>query len=87
MKENSDIFQQYNLPNYNRSTRFNMTIKSVRASQDVAEKAGEATFRLKSPTPHRAIISVVRPIKGPQDITLELTMERYHLGRYQAPML
>ena len=62
-------------------------MKSVRASKDIAEQASEATFRLKTPTPHRAIISVVRPMVGPQDVLLELTMERYHLGRYQATAL
>lgn len=62
-------------------------MKSVRAPKDIGEEAGESTFRLKNPSPHRAIISVVKPIKGPQDILLELTMERYHLGRYQATAL
>ena len=62
-------------------------MKSVRAAKDVGEEASEGTFRLKTPSPHRAIISVVRPMKGPQDILVELSMERYHLGRYQATAL
>jgi hypothetical protein len=69
------------------TTKFNLTIKSVRASKDIEEKADDGAFRLKTPSPHRAIVSVVRPIKGPQDILLELTMERYQLGRYQATAL
>ena len=31
-----------------------------------------------------AILSIVKPIEGPQDILLELLMEMYHVGRYQA---
>lgn len=64
-----------------------MTVKSVRAPTDLTEQATEATFRLKHPTPYRAVISVVRPIKGPQDIILELTMERYHFGSYHGGAL
>ena len=29
-------------------------------------------------------MSIVRQIQGPQDIILKLTMEMYHLGRFQA---
>jgi fibulin 1/2 len=82
-----DLFTMQGASYYAITTKFNLTIKSVRASKDIEEKADDGAFRLKTPSPHRAIVSVVRPIKGPQDILLELTMERYHLGRYQATAL
>lgn len=56
----------------------------MRAAKDVPEKVDRSFFRLKTPEPHRAILSLVKPIQGPQDIQLELRMDMYHLGRYQA---
>lgn len=46
-------------------------------------KATEANFRLKTAA-YSAILSIVKPVQGPQDITLELLMEMYHMGRFQA---
>ena len=43
----------------------------------------EKNFRLKTAS-HSAILSIVKAIEGPQDITLELLMEMYHTGRYSA---
>ena len=64
------------------TTKFTLKVKDVRAPQDV-RKAVRADFRLKTAS-HSAILSLVRPIKGPQDVQLELLMEMYHLGRFQA---
>ena len=33
---------------------------------------------------HRAIVALVKEIQGPQDVILELRMDMYHLGKYQA---
>ena len=33
---------------------------------------------------HRAIVALVKEIQGPQDVVLELRMDMYHLGKYQA---
>ena len=64
------------------TTKFTLTVKNVRAPKNV-EAASATHFRLKTGT-HSAILSIVKPIQGPQDVTLELLMEMYHLGRYQA---
>lgn len=82
-----DLFTMQSAQYYTLTTRFTLTVKSVRAAKDVDEKADRNFFRLKTPAPHRAIVSLVKPIQGPQDIVLELLMEMYHLGRYQASAL
>ena len=33
---------------------------------------------------HRAIVALVKEIQGPQDVILELRMDMYHVGKYQA---
>ena len=57
-------------------------MRDVRAPKDVVA-ADSSYFRLKTGS-HSAILSIVRPIQGPQDVVLELLMEMYHLGRFQA---
>ncbi len=64
------------------TTKFSLQVKEVRAPQDVI-KADMSFFRLKTAS-HSAILSIVKPIEGPQDLTLELLMEMYYMGRFQA---
>ena len=64
------------------TTKFTLTVRDVRAPKDVAA-ADASHFRLKTGS-HSAILSIVKPIQGPQDVVLELLMEMYHLGRFQA---
>ncbi len=59
-------------------------MKEARAlSSEVGEVAGAGHFRLRTGS-HSAVLALVRPIQGPQDIVLELLMEMYHQGRFQA---
>ena len=69
---------------YSLTTKFSFEVKNVRAGGNVDEKVTKDFFRLKTPEPHRAIVALVKSIEGPQDIILELRMDMYHLGRYQA---
>ena len=64
------------------TTRFTLSVKTVRAAKDV-EAATRAHFRLKTGS-HNAVLAIVKPIEGPQDILLELLMEMYNGGRFQA---
>lgn len=79
-----DLFTMQSARYYTLTTKFTLEVKNVRAAKDVPEKVDRSFFRLKTPEPHRAILSLVKPIQGPQDIQLELRMDMYHLGRYQA---
>lgn len=65
------------------TTKFTLKVKSVRAPNNVRELATKDNFRLKTGT-FSAVLSIVKPIEGPQDIVLELLMEMYQLGRFQA---
>ena len=69
---------------YSLTTKFSFEVKNVRAGGNVDEKVTKDFFRLKTPEPHRAIVALVKSIEGPQDVILELRMDMYHLGRYQA---
>jgi len=42
---------------------------------------------MRFPSPHKAIIAIVKPLRGPQDIALQLDMSRYHYGTLQARAL
>ena len=66
------------------TTKFNLEVVSVRGAKDVREEVARDFFHLKNPEPHRAVVALVKPIQGPQDVQLELRMDMYHLGRYQA---
>jgi fibulin 1/2 len=79
-----DLFTMQSAKYYTLTTRFSLEVKSVRAAKDVTEEADRNFFRLKTPEPHRAVVALVKPIHGPQDVILELRMDMYHLGRYQA---
>ena len=59
-------------------------VKSVRAGRDVTEETSEDFFRLKNTVPHRAVVTLVKSIEGPQDIILEIRMDMYINGRYHA---
>lgn len=82
-----DLFTMQSATYFTLTTKYTMEIKSVRAAKDVREEVDESFFRLKTPEPHRAIITLVKPIQGPQDIHIELRMDMYHIGRYQASAL
>lgn len=79
-----DLFTMQSAKFFSLTTKFTLDVISVRAAKDVVEKVDRNFFRLKNPEPHRAVVALVKPIQGPQDILLELRMDMYHLGRYQA---
>jgi fibulin 1/2 len=64
------------------TTRFSLVVKDVRAPKDVVAASAD-NFRLNTGD-YSAVLSLVRPITGPQDIHLQLLMEMYRLGRFQA---
>lgn len=81
-----NLFTMQSASVYSVTTNFALAIDSVRATNDMSPlmKADRSFFQLSTPAPHRSIVSIVRQISGPQDIILKLTMEMYHLGRFQA---
>ena len=79
-----DLFTMQSARIYSLTTKFYLKVKSVRAAKDVSEEVNRNFFHLKTPQPHRAVVSLVKSIQGPQDVILELRMDMYHLGRYQA---
>jgi fibulin 1/2 len=79
-----DLFTMQSARYYTLTTKFTLEVKRVRAAKDVREEADRSFFRLSTPEPHRAIVALVKSLQGPQDILLELRMDMYHLGRYQA---
>lgn len=79
-----DLFTMQSAMIYSLTTKFSLQVKSVRAAKDVREEVNRSFFHLKTPQPHRAVVSLVKSIQGPQDVILELRMDMYHLGRYQA---
>ncbi len=91
MNSNSDIgidlFTMQSARYFSLTTRFTLDVVDVRAAKDVPSEADRSFFRLKNPVPHRAVVSLVKPLHGPQDVTLELRMDMYHLGKYQASAL
>ncbi|TRY72497.1 hypothetical protein TCAL_10380 [Tigriopus californicus] len=64
------------------TTKFTLKVNDVRAPSNVKPVTSDY-FRLRTGD-HSAILSIVKPIQGPQDISLELLMEMYHVGKYQA---
>jgi len=79
-----DLFTMQSARYYTLTTKFTLSLIQVRAAKDVGAKVDRAFFRLKTPEPHRAIVALVKEIQGPQDVLLELRMDMYHLGKYQA---
>lgn len=56
---------------YNSTTQFFLNLISVQAPVDV-QKATEDNFRLSQSSPNEAVVSLVKPIRGPQEIELNL---------------
>ncbi|XP_011707681.1 PREDICTED: fibrillin-1-like isoform X2 [Wasmannia auropunctata] len=57
--------------------QFSMALMDVRAPPDVA-RATESCFALRRPASSQAVLVMTRPIAGPQEIELDLSMEIYH---------
>jgi len=67
-------------------TKFKLDLKAVSCpnGNGAGPPVDESYFLLSQPQSHRSIVSLVKPISGPQDVVLQLTMDMYHLGRFQA---
>ncbi|KAK6634325.1 hypothetical protein RUM43_011725 [Polyplax serrata] len=61
------------------NSQFTLDLLSARAAQKV-QKATKESFRLRNSGWNQGVISLVRPIPGPQEIELQLTMKIYHSG-------
>lgn len=60
-------------------SQFTLDLLSARAAQGV-QPATKDTFQLRNSGWNQGVISLVRPIPGPQEIELQLTMKIYHSG-------
>ena len=78
-----NMFTMQSVSAYTVLTKFKLDLEHV-SCQNADIKADKSFFRLSQPQNHRSIVSLVKPITGPQDILLTLTMDMYHLGRFQA---
>lgn len=56
-----------------------MELLSARAPPQIAPSTKDY-FRLRTQEWNQAVISLVRPIPGPQELELQLTMKMYHNG-------
>ncbi|CAL4058706.1 unnamed protein product, partial [Meganyctiphanes norvegica] len=63
------------------TVHFTLELEEVRASEGVKQATREY-FHLKRTSFNQAVISLVRPIKGPQEVQLALLMQLYHNGAY-----
>ncbi|EEB18651.1 conserved hypothetical protein [Pediculus humanus corporis] len=61
------------------NSQFNLELLSARAAQKV-QAATKDSFRLRNSGWNQGVISLVKPIPGPQEIELQLTMKIYHNG-------
>ncbi|XP_076037131.1 uncharacterized protein LOC143022668 isoform X3 [Oratosquilla oratoria] len=78
---NVDLFTMRG-PLWTRTTvQFELDLDSARASPGVTEAARE-NFHLKRTGFNQAVISLVKPIEGPQEVELSLNMQLYHNGVY-----
>ncbi|XP_065333717.1 fibrillin-2 [Cloeon dipterum] len=68
------------------AVRFDLKMVSARAPPHVPAVEKEF-FRIRRQSHNQAIISLVRPIKGPQQIELHLTMEILHNGSFSGTVL
>ncbi|CAB4064149.1 FBLN1_2 [Lepeophtheirus salmonis] len=78
-----NLFEMQSAKHPTLTTKFTLTLKEVRASRESSGKVDRDYFRVKK-RPFRAIVTLTKPIIGPQDIVLELMMDMYQHGRYQA---
>lgn len=59
---------------------FTMELVNVRCPRHI-EKADKDYFRMERLTYNEAVLSLVKILKGPQEVELQLTMELYHNGQ------
>lgn len=63
------------------TVQFDLELESARAPLGV-EAAKREFFHLKRTSYNQAVISLVRPITGPQEVQLALNMQLYHQGAF-----
>lgn len=80
-----DFFQMKGPAWSNSNAHFDMDILNVRCPRNV-KQADPSYFRMKRDS-SKVIISLVRPIEGPQDIELQLQMELYISGVFQGKVV
>jgi len=86
------MFTMQSVAAYTVLTKFKLDLKHVQCPSADNEGvptsdervADDSFFLLSQPKNHKSVVSLVKPISGPQDILLELTMNMYHMGRFQA---
>ena len=57
--------------------QFSMSFMEARAPPSVI-RATESCFALRRPSSSQVVLSLIKPIQGPQEIELDLSMEIYH---------
>ncbi|XP_017892365.1 fibrillin-1-like [Ceratina calcarata] len=72
-----DLFKMKGYHSPGSTMQFTMALLEARAPAGV-QRATESCFTLRRPAPLQAVLAMTRPIQGPQEIELELTMEIYH---------
>ncbi|KAF5308956.1 hypothetical protein FQR65_LT00038 [Abscondita terminalis] len=80
-----DFFQMKSSSWVSSSANFNMDIVNVRCPPHI-KQADSNNFRMKRDL-HKVIVSLTRPIEGPQEIELQLQMELYASGVFQGKVV
>lgn len=80
-----DFFQMKGPSWPSSSANFNMDIANVRCPPHI-KQADSNNFRMKRDL-HKVIVSLIRPIEGPQEIEMQLQMELYVSGAFQGKVI
>jgi len=64
------------------TVQFDFNLKSARAGAYGITPATKDYFHLRRTAYNEAMVSLIKPIQGPQDIELELEVKLYHGGLY-----
>lgn len=80
-----DFFQMKGPSWAGSSANFNMDVANVRCPPQI-KQADSNHFRMKRDL-HKVIVSLVRPIEGPQEIEMQLQMELYVSGVFQGKVI
>jgi len=85
MKVELTFFQMKGPAWVSSSANFDMDIMSIRCPRHI-KQADKSYFRMKRDA-SKAVVSLVKPIEGPQEVELQLQMELYVAGGFQGKVV
>ena len=82
----ADLFTMRGPPWSSRTVDFDLQLESARAPTGI-NPATRNSFLLKRTAFNQAVISLLEPLEGPQEVQLVLNMKLYHSGIYRGSAL